>query len=315
MDFKNQCYWQIEDFTHAFLGLTKDKSPDELDKIDKELRQEYLKNKEWDKIDQKWYEAKGPNEFNDGFWGFGTGVFLTPSKMQKIDFEIAKGLDEWLDNENVCCFNVYTKDYFNANDKDMLISDNIKDDTNTTQAHINESYNNTQEIIPDNVIRIQTQDGSGEFIEMVFDELKEWEKSSSGAIKPLFTPLEGIVEDISNSLENVSIIGDALAMLGAVKNPKNAKNIIKKKSLTRDEVLQIVDKLPKNVRDKCRRIVENKEELDKLWKKLTKNSKELENKVDKKYGQSIYMRKLDDQTIIQYKKASKSWRRDHRDKF
>ncbi len=52
-------------------------------------------------------------------------------------------------------------------------------------------------------------------------------------------------------------------MLGAVKNPKNAKNIIKKKSLTKDEVLQIVDKLPKNVRDKCRRIVENKEELDK----------------------------------------------------
>ncbi|XAK33260.1 hypothetical protein AAID92_02875 [Campylobacter coli] len=235
--------------------------------------------------------------------------------MQKIDFEIAKGLDEWLDNENVCCFNVLTKDYFNANDKDMLISDNIKDDTNTTQAHINENYNNTQEIIPDNVIRIQTQDGSGEFIEIIFDEFKEWEKSSSGAIKPLFTPLEGIVEDISNSLENVSIIGDALAMLGAVKNPKNAKNIIKKKSLTKDEVLQIVDKLPKNVRDKRRRIVENKEELDKLWKKLTKNSKELENKVDKKYGQSIYMRKLDDQTIIQYKKASKSWRRDHRDKF
>ncbi len=63
------------DFTHAFLGLTKDKSLDELDKIDKELRQEYLKNKEWDKIDQKWYEAKDPNEFNDGFWGFGTGVF------------------------------------------------------------------------------------------------------------------------------------------------------------------------------------------------------------------------------------------------
>ncbi|XAK45582.1 hypothetical protein AAID97_03395 [Campylobacter coli] len=26
------------DFTHAFLGLTKDKSPDELDKIDEELK-------------------------------------------------------------------------------------------------------------------------------------------------------------------------------------------------------------------------------------------------------------------------------------
>ncbi|HEA8077254.1 TPA: hypothetical protein RXM91_001861 [Campylobacter jejuni] len=55
--------------THAFLGLTKGKSPDELDKADETLRQEYLKNKEWDKIDQKWYEAKEPNEFNDGFWG------------------------------------------------------------------------------------------------------------------------------------------------------------------------------------------------------------------------------------------------------
>ncbi|MCV3501664.1 hypothetical protein L8X52_08555 [Campylobacter lari] len=62
------------DFTHAFLGLTKDKSPDELDKIDEQLRQGYLKNKEWDKIDQKWYEAKEPSEFNDDFWGFGTGI-------------------------------------------------------------------------------------------------------------------------------------------------------------------------------------------------------------------------------------------------
>ncbi len=34
--------WNIP---HAFLGLTKDKSPDELDKIDEELRREYLKNK------------------------------------------------------------------------------------------------------------------------------------------------------------------------------------------------------------------------------------------------------------------------------
>ncbi|HEB9343462.1 TPA: hypothetical protein RZK39_001768 [Campylobacter coli] len=32
---------------HVFLGLTKGKSPDELDKIDEELRQEYLKNKEF----------------------------------------------------------------------------------------------------------------------------------------------------------------------------------------------------------------------------------------------------------------------------
>ncbi|HEB7544339.1 TPA: hypothetical protein RZH69_001848 [Campylobacter coli] len=39
--------FDFEDATHAFLGLTKGKNPDELDKIDEELRQEYLKNKEF----------------------------------------------------------------------------------------------------------------------------------------------------------------------------------------------------------------------------------------------------------------------------
>ncbi|EHT1201624.1 MULTISPECIES: hypothetical protein [Campylobacter] len=36
--------WNIP---HVFLGLTKGKSPDELDKVDETLRQEYLKNKEF----------------------------------------------------------------------------------------------------------------------------------------------------------------------------------------------------------------------------------------------------------------------------
>ena len=41
--------WNMKgsDLTHAFLGLTKGKSPDELDKIDETLRQEKLKNKEF----------------------------------------------------------------------------------------------------------------------------------------------------------------------------------------------------------------------------------------------------------------------------
>ncbi|EOV5462951.1 hypothetical protein ACOQXD_001882 [Campylobacter jejuni] len=46
IDIKNPSTY-FEDFTHAFLGLTKDKSPDELDKVDEQLRQEYLKNKEF----------------------------------------------------------------------------------------------------------------------------------------------------------------------------------------------------------------------------------------------------------------------------
>ncbi|WP_186299892.1 hypothetical protein [Campylobacter jejuni] len=41
--------WNMKglDFTHAFLGLTKNKTPDELDKVDEESKQEYLKNKEF----------------------------------------------------------------------------------------------------------------------------------------------------------------------------------------------------------------------------------------------------------------------------
>lgn len=55
-DFKSKCYFEREDFTHAFLGLTKDKTPDELDKQDEALRQEKLKNADWKDFDKKWYE-------------------------------------------------------------------------------------------------------------------------------------------------------------------------------------------------------------------------------------------------------------------
>ncbi|EOH7651623.1 hypothetical protein ACMG1H_001311 [Campylobacter jejuni] len=187
--------------------------------------------------------------------------FLAPAKMQNLKLQIAQGLDEILEDEDrkqelyVCKF---------------VVVNGV-------------SENNTQEIIPDNVIRIQTQDGSGEFIEIVFPSQLELND------KPL--------EDASYTF---------VPALRGIKQFFKDTEYLKPRTLTKDEVLQIVDKLPKNVRDKRRRIVENKEELDKLWKKLTKNSEEFENKVDKKYGQPIYMRKLDDQTIIQYKKTSKS---------
>ena len=67
------------DFTHAFLGLTKGKSPDELDKIKLQRDVKY-----WDyslgkmvtfrREEYKWYESLETNEYNDGFWGFGTGT-------------------------------------------------------------------------------------------------------------------------------------------------------------------------------------------------------------------------------------------------
>ena len=62
------------DLTHAFLGLTKGKSPDELDELDAKINSDKLKNADWHDIDKKWYHTKGTNEYNDGFWGFGTGT-------------------------------------------------------------------------------------------------------------------------------------------------------------------------------------------------------------------------------------------------
>ncbi|OEW10647.1 lysozyme [Campylobacter sp. BCW_6873] len=218
--------------------------------------------------------------------------FLAPAKMQNLKLQIAQGLDEILEDEDrkqelyVCKFvvvNGVSENKIKAKNKDVNINNGTKYTNTTKSNNISSSENNAQEIIPDNVIRIQTQDGSGEFIEIVFPSQLELND------KPL--------EDVSYTF---------IPVLRGIKQFFKDTEYLKPRTLTKDEVLQIVDKLPKNVRDKRRRIVENKEELDKLWKKLTKNSEEFENKVDKKYGQPIYMRKLDDQTIIQYKKTSKS---------
>lgn len=76
--------FDFEGFTHSFLGLTKDKSPDELDKIDNEIKMQKLKNTDWKDFDKRWYESLEINEYNDGFWGFGTGtdsVYNTAGKV------------------------------------------------------------------------------------------------------------------------------------------------------------------------------------------------------------------------------------------
>ncbi|KPH53698.1 hypothetical protein HPU229334_00880, partial [Helicobacter pullorum] len=95
-----------------------------------------------------------------------------------------------------------------------------------------------------------------------------------------------------------------------ISKDKNKKDVRiakpKPKSLSRQEVLGIVDKLPRNPKEFRRKLVNSKEELDKLWERLTKNAKDLEPKSDKRYGMPIYRRELDDGTVIQYKKASTS---------
>ena len=165
---------------------------------------------------------------------------------------------------------------------------------------------NQEQELPPNIIRIETLDESEEFIEIVLPEGEEqdlWDKTLDIAQKLGSYAIDGL--DMAGNIP--------LPQTKILKTPKlikNGSNIVKKslgiKSLTRKEVLDIVDKLPRNVKDKRRRVVESKKELDELWERLTKNAKELEPKTDKRYGLPIYRRELDDGTIIQYKKASTS---------
>ncbi|MFY4691583.1 hypothetical protein ACOTVD_11195, partial [Campylobacter jejuni] len=248
------------------------------------------------------------------------------AKMQNLKLQIAQGLDEILEDEDrkqelyVCKFVVVNGGYENkikTKNKDVNTDNGIKDINTTKSNNTNFNENNAQEIIPANVIRIETQDGSGEFIEIVFDDLEEWRNKSSGAIKPLFTPSEGLVEDILNSFKNVGIIGDALAMLGAVKNPKNAKNIIKKKSkyATKKEVIEVLKnkynlKTSKELNKMgYKQIIKNgnvymakdNKQIKEIWDEITKDATILPDA-----GNGIKMRKLDDGTIIRLRKTSDS---------
>ncbi len=134
------------DFTHAFLGLTKDKSPDELDKIDEELRQEYLKNKEWDKIDQKWYEAKEPNEFNDGFWGFGTGTSSANDTAGKVFNNNQYVLDNNVDKNRYIIKKLRSPQTFKPSNRCTL--EISEEQYETLLANIKADFEATKEITP-----------------------------------------------------------------------------------------------------------------------------------------------------------------------
>ncbi|MFY4691537.1 hypothetical protein ACOTVD_10965 [Campylobacter jejuni] len=138
--------FDFEDATHAFLGLTKDKSPDELDKVDEQLRQEYLKNKEWDKIDQKWYEAKEPNEFNDGFWGFGTGTGSVNDTAGKVFNNNQYVLDNNIDKNCYIIKKLRSSQTFKPSNRCTL--ELSKEQYESLLANIKNDFNTTKEITP-----------------------------------------------------------------------------------------------------------------------------------------------------------------------
>ena len=151
-----------------------------------------------------------------------------------------------------------------------------------------------------NVLRIETKDDSGDYIEILVpkDEI-------------LFN-----IEDEDPPLEDdflVSLGISGLAKKGTSRLAKYTKNIKPPGSLTREEIVGIFGRLEKGGRGHFVRVVNNKKELDLLWKRISKESKFIEKRsvpiTNKKTKittkEDIVMYKLDDgETIIKYRTGS-----------
>lgn len=157
-------------------------------------------------------------------------TFLAPAKMQNLKLQIAQGLDEILEDEDrkqelyVCKFvvvNGVSENKIKAKNKDVNINNGTKYTNTTKSNNISSSENNAQEIIPDNVIRIQTQDGSGEFIEIVFPSQLELNDK----------PLEDVSYTFVPALRGLYSMFKITSRLNS--------------GLTRQEVVKIIEKLQK----------------------------------------------------------------------
>lgn len=192
-----------------------------------------------------------------------------------------------------------------------------------------------EESIPPNVIRIETQDNSGEYIEIEFDEndtLKDI-NNNNDELNDLLHQAKDILYELSpassaqSAYDNFTAgeykdaLIDAITILPMAKAFKaktianKIKNIISKdkrkedvriakpkpKSLSRQEVLEIINgpKKALNPKGKPRTriyLVNGKEELMALWERLTKNFKSERIETSEKGTRII--RTLDDDTEI-----------------
>ena len=172
-----------------------------------------------------------------------------------------------------------------------------------------------QDEIPDNVIRIETQDNSGEYIEIELpDETQVNNKGDS--IRLAYNEYTSQDSTIRSDVNNNTLAMAARILLrnspkAKKPNTPNKSTSVKPKSLSRQEVLDIVDKLPMGLKSNGEanpriRLVKSQKELDELWERLTKNTKELQNGTDTRHGKPIYQRMLDDGTRVNYRVDSKT---------
>ena len=220
-----------------------------------------------------------------------TRVFLAPAKAKKIHFEFALGLDNYIEskdkesNTNVCKFKVLSGDVIEEREEVERGDD-----------------------IPDNVIRIETEDGSGEYIEIEFDEndnLKDI-NNNDDELNDLLHQAKDILYELSpfssvqsayEAYDNLKAgeykdaLIDAITILPQAKTLK-AKTIANKAKTIANKIGNIIskDKNKKDVRikaDKNTNTNTNKNSNTNAGKKIKSKyatKQEVINVIEKKYG-------------------------------
>ena len=221
------------------------------------------------------------------------------------------------------------KDKISANEVAENIEVKIKNNFNKpTQVK------ETKQEPPNNVIRIQTQDDSDEFIEIEFGksveeierEIEKEDEIRQEVEEFLGYPSDSIA-DASDSISHYqALMGNEVKTdIGNValprfmprfNRPKGSKRLYKKNppkapeyAKNQKDVMRIVRELPKQ----GYRLVwkaRDFEHLKQIWKRLTKYAKKIEPRNDKKYREHIDRTRLKDKTEINFRQKSKSGSQD-----
>ncbi|WP_240723929.1 hypothetical protein, partial [Helicobacter pullorum] len=168
--------------------------------------------------------------------------------------------------------------------------------------------------IPDNVIRIETEDGSGEYIEIVLSEEADEQD--------LLDKVGDIALDIAQGAGELALA--AISKGRYRPKPKTLKKttqtIKKSKYATKQEVINVIEnkyglktsnqlnkagykefKNSKNVY-----WAKDSKQIKQIWEDITEGAEELKDIEKDKLGGSIKRRKLSDGTIIKLRQKSKS---------
>uniref|UniRef100_UPI001FFBEDFA hypothetical protein n=1 Tax=Helicobacter pullorum TaxID=35818 RepID=UPI001FFBEDFA len=168
--------------------------------------------------------------------------------------------------------------------------------------------------IPDNVIRIETEDGSGEYIEIVLSEEADEQD--------LLDKVGDIALDIAQGAGELALAAISKGRYRPKpKTPKKTTQTIKKsKYATKQEVINVIEnkyglktsnqlnkagykefKNSKNVY-----WAKDSKQIKQIWEDITEGAEELKDIEKDKLGGSIKRRKLSDGTIIKLRQKSKS---------